>query len=108
MKTTDLQTILRLDSIYNLLTFTERLHIRGMMLGWHWASFPERLQPLINWLVQSTYTPPDLVYGQDRLAYVVEGEERVLVKEYAQQTSGLHNNFKMILTPKKNKKLWEK
>lgn len=94
MKTTDLQTILRLDSIYSLLTLTERLHVRGVLLGWYWAAFPERLQPLAEWIEQSNYIPPDTIYGHDRLPYVVaEDGTKILCEKYAKQTE----NFKQQL-----------
>lgn len=78
-----LQDILRLDSIYGILLPLERTHVRGRMLGWHWAELSEPVCNLIEFLeVVDSIEIPNLKLGQDRLTYVVQGDKLTQIDVY--------------------------
>lgn len=85
--------ILRLDSIFQLLPYHERITVRGKLLGWQWAVLPERVQKLVAYLEQCPVNLPQLKIGQDRLTYVQIDDVQQFVGDYRK----LHKDFEKEL-----------
>lgn len=45
-----LQDVLRLDTVFGLLSYHERINVRGVMLGWDWAVLSDNAHNLADWL----------------------------------------------------------
>ncbi len=92
-----LQQILRLDSIYNLLSSAERTNVRGKLLDWHWATLSESIQNLMQFLQANEVEIPVLKVGQDRLTYVVKPDELKPLDVYRQENKELQNGLIQIM-----------
>ncbi len=92
-----LQQILRLDSIYKLLTSTERYNVRGKLLDWYWAKLTEPVQNLMRFLQDNEVEIPMLRVGQDRLTYVVKPDELIPLDVYRQENKELKKILNQIV-----------
>lgn len=89
----DLQIVLRLDTIYGLLTFGERMRVRGYMQEWDWAELPEKAEKLLCFIRDTGYVPPPLSVKEDRLTYV----GGVLIDDYIKSKSELEKELKSLV-----------
>lgn len=89
----DLQIVLRLDTIYGLLSFWERMRVRAYMQEWDWGELPEKAEKLLYFVRDTGYVPPSLLVKEDRLTYV----DGVLIEEYIKQTSDLDKYLKLLV-----------
>lgn len=89
----NLQIVLRLDTIYGLLTFWERMAVRGYMQGYRWAVLHDKARLLLHFVEDTNCNPPILRVGQDRLTYV----DNVLIKDYAKQTADFGRELKELI-----------
>ncbi len=92
-----LKDILRLDSIYGLLPFHERIIVRGKLLEWHWAVLPNSVMNLVTYLSQVDVPMPDLRFGQDRLVYVVHDGFVQPLEEYRAQNKDIETILKEVI-----------
>ncbi len=96
MKTdnTILKDILRLDSIYGLLKWQERIYLQGYILGREWAELPKRIEPLIEYLEkQSSYCLPVLKVDAELNHYA----DDVPLKEYVKKTVEMKCFFENLI-----------
>lgn len=89
----DLQIVLRLDTIYGLFSFWERMRVRGYMQGYRWAVLPDKARLLLHFVEDTDCNPPILKVGQDRLVYV----EDMLLEDYATQTADIGRKLKQLI-----------
>lgn len=76
-----LQDVLRLDTVYGLLQYHERINVRGVMLGWDWAALSDNVRAFAEWLRYNAivgFEVPALRVGQDRITYVYDELSGVL------------------------------
>lgn len=79
----NLYDILSLNSIYQLLSYDERINIRLVLIGKE-ENLCTKAQKLGRWIIKNHWIAPEMKYGQDRLLrfYHVKTEEWHLVEDY--------------------------
>ena len=81
-----LKNILKLDSIYKLLDWEDRIIIH-LLLQYKIETSSQNITILYDWLQKGRWLPPIIRYGQDRLLYVEhESGDKILVEEYRKHT----------------------
>lgn len=93
-----LQDVLRLDSVYGLLDYAERINVRGYMLDWYWAALSPGVINLVAFLSENEVVIPALKIGQDRLVYVQNEHswELLSIDDYRAENEQIANYLKSI------------
>jgi len=77
-----LKNILKLDSIYQVLDWKDRIIIH-LLLQNKIDTPSQNIEKMYEWMIVCLWIPPKVEYGQDRLLYIKhESGEKISAEEY--------------------------